>query len=53
VVLQGPVRVVQHLHALHAEFGRGRAQLALPHRAERAPGRGGRIADLPLLPAGG
>jgi hypothetical protein len=38
---------------VHAELGRGRAQLALPDRAERAPGRGGRIADLPLLPAGG
>ena len=53
VVRQGPVRVVQHLHALHAEFGGGRAQLALPDRAQRAPGGGGRIADLPPLPAGG
>jgi len=50
---QGPVRVGQHLHALYAELGGGRAKLALPDRAERAPGRGRRIADLPLFSAGG
>ena len=50
---QGPVRVAQQLHTPHAEFGGRRAQLALPDGTERAPGRGGGIADLPLLPAGG
>ena len=53
MVLQGPVRVGQHLHALHAELGGSRAKLALPDRAERPPGRGGGIADLPPLAAGG
>jgi hypothetical protein len=42
VALQGLVRVGQHLHAQHAELGGSRAQLALPHGAERAPGRCGR-----------
>ena len=50
MVLQGPVRVGQHLHALHAELGGSRAKLALPDRAERAPGRRRRIPDLPCSP---
>ena len=52
-VLQGPVRVGQHLHAPYAELGGGRAKLALPDSAERAPGRGRGIADLPPFSAGG
>ncbi len=38
---------------LYAEFGGSGAQLTFPDRAECEPGRGGRIADLPLLSAGG
>jgi hypothetical protein len=53
MLLQGPVRVGQYLHALHAELGGSLAKLALPDRAERAPGRRRRIPDLPLLAAGG
>jgi hypothetical protein len=53
VMLQGPVRVGQYPHALHAELGSGRMKLALPDSAERTPGRSGRIADLTLLATGG
>jgi len=52
MVLQGPVRVGQHPHAMYAELGGSRAQLALTDGAERSPGRGRRIPDLPLLSAG-
>ena len=50
MVLQGPVRVGQHLHALHAELGGSRAKLALPDRAERAPGRRRRVPICPCSP---
>ena len=53
VLLQGPVRIGQHLHALHAKLGGSRGKLALPDGTERTPGRDPGIPDLPLLSAGG
>ena len=53
MLLQGPVRVGQHLHMPHAKLGGSRGELALPDGTESTPGRDPGIPDLPPLSAGG